>query len=355
MGLHWGSAYLQKLIGDKAWSQIQTVQVDPNVPTAIHDKLTFYHAATGEVLMQSPIDNFYRLRRSALRSFLIEGLDVRFGKTLHNIEYSEDGKSVTAACSDGTFYTASLLVGADGTKSVVRQTLLERKTLHTRIPVSATFIQAKYTKEQAHFLRSFHPLYLAGIHPDNKFCFFGMQYAPEIDDPSSWTFFFYISYISSIEEQAGHDNDSNGDHLARAKGFAKSFTDPWKSAYAWLQDDHPVWHMNFSEWDPSVPEHRWDNHGGRVTVCGDAGHVMTYQRGQGLNHSLQDASKLCDAIISSKDSPGKNIAELVSEYEREMIERTGNEVRLCTINTKMLHDWEKMLQSPVMQKGMKKG
>jgi len=82
--------------------------------------------------------------------------------------------------------------------------------------------------------------------------------------------------------------------------------------------------------------------------------VMTYQRGQGLNHSMQDAVRLADAIVSVKKE-GVQAEKAVETYEKEMVQRTGDEVRLCTVNTNMVHDWEKMLQSPVIQKGMKKG
>src|ERR1700722_2410965 len=108
MGLHWGAAELRKLIGDDAWNHIQSVQVDPNKPTAPHDHLSFYNAKTGEVMIQSPIDYFYRLRRSALRAFLLPDLDVRFGKSLDQIEYSEDNKSATAKFTDGSTFTSRL-------------------------------------------------------------------------------------------------------------------------------------------------------------------------------------------------------------------------------------------------------
>ena len=37
-----------------------------------------------------------------------------------------------------------------------------------------------------------------------------------------------------------------------------------------------------------------------------------------------------------------------------MIERGGDEVRECTRNTALLHDWEKVKHSPFYTKGMAK-
>jgi hypothetical protein len=44
----------------------------------------------------------------------------------------------------------------------------------------------------------------------------------------------------------------------------------------------------------------------------------------------------------------------IDTYEREMIERTGNEVRLSAQNSRMVHIWEEALQSPLVAKGFSK-
>jgi 2-polyprenyl-6-methoxyphenol hydroxylase-like FAD-dependent oxidoreductase len=79
---------------------------------------------------------------------------------------------------------------------------------------------------------------------------------------------------------------------------------------------------------------------------------MTYQRGQGLNHSVTDAGKLVEAIMRIQD--GDDRQEAIQAFEDEMITRGGSEVRDGTANTTMLHDWEKVKQSPLFTRGMKK-
>ena len=86
-------------------------------------------------------------------------------------------------------------------------------------------------------------------------------------------------------------------------------------------------------------------------MAGDAAHAMTYQRGQGLNHSVTDAAKLTEAVqqfVSGKTTR----AEAISSYEEEMVARAGGEVRLSTMNTGMLHNWQKVQESPIMRSGM---
>jgi 2-polyprenyl-6-methoxyphenol hydroxylase-like FAD-dependent oxidoreductase len=355
MGLHWGAPVLKGLLTEEDWEEIQSVQVDPNVPTKALDTLAFLNSKTGEQMGAAEIDYFYRLRRSKLRALLAKDADIRFGKKLTSIDDSPDGKSITAHFEDGTSATGLLIVGADGARSVTRQISVGTDgALNRRIPFAATFVQANFTRDQAIHLRSWHPLYLAGIHPDGRFSFFGIQDATDAARPETWTFFFYISYPSSTEEQEATADWTDAQRLKQAKEMAKDFDDPWKSAYEWLSDDHPVWHMGMSDWDPGAENHRWNNHGGRVTLAGDAAHIMTYQRGQGLNHSISDASKIVQAVKSILDG-SKGQEEAITSYEKEMIERAGTEVRMSTQNTGMVHSWEQALQSPVFKKGLNKG
>lgn len=354
MGLHWGAPILRTLIPPESWSRIQSVQVDPNIATKELDTLTFLNGKTGSPMAAAEIDNFYRLKRSKLRSLLSENLDLRFGKRLDRIEYSEDRKTVTAIFEDGSSETGCLIVGADGARSVTRNLVVGSPAASSvKLPVAATFCQATFTREQAVFLRSYHPLYLAAVHPSGYFSFLGIQDATDASAPESWIFFFYISWVSSLEEQVTTTDWDNAKRLAQIKEKAKDYTDPWKSAFDWLPENHPVWYMGMTDWDPSTPDHQWDNHFGLVTLAGDAAHTMTYQRGQGLNHSITDAAKLCDALKAAKTGQISQ-KEAIDKYEKEMKERAGAEVKISSQNTLMLHSWERAMQSPVFRQGLDK-
>jgi len=353
MGLHWAAPVLQSLIPAGHWERIQSVQVDPTVPTKENDTLIFMNAQTGERMGGATMERFYRLVRSKLRKLLTEGVEVKYGKKLTNIVYN-NAESVTAEFDDGTSVKGRIIVGADGASSSVRRLLVGQEAgANPRIPFCATFIQARYTREQALHLRHFHPLYLAGLHPDGYFSFFGTQDASDADRPETWVFFFYISWPCSLEEQQKTASWTGADRLRQAKQFSKRYADPWKSAYKWLPDDHPVSYHSMSDWDPGAEGHQWNNHRGLVTLAGDAAHTMTYQRGQGLNHSITDARKLTDAIQSFIQGESSQDAS-IADYEKEMVTRAGEEVRLSTKNTAMLHNWEMVMKSPVMTNGMKK-
>ncbi|KAH9878828.1 hypothetical protein J1614_002262 [Plenodomus biglobosus] len=354
MGLHWGAPALRSLMPDDWWSRVQSIQVDPHVPTKEQDTLKWLQGDTGETMAAFTFGPFYRLRRSKLRHLLSQRLDIQYEKQLKSIDYAPDGQSVTAHFTDGSSATGALLVGADGARSCTRQLLLGPDIgAITRIPFAATFVQRRFTTEQALYLRSFHPLFLASAHPGNKFAFFGMHDAADADDPSSWTFFFYISWPSSLAEQDATKSWTDAQRLAQQKELAKDFCDPWRSAYEWTPDDAPVWYMGLTDWDPGREGCRWDNHDGLVTLVGDAVHPMTYQRGQGLNHSLIDAGKLRDALVMLQ-SGADDRRNVITAFEAEMIKRGGAEVRDSTANTKLLHDWENVKLSPLFTRGMSK-
>lgn len=225
------------------------------------------------------IPYFHRFIRSKLRGLIAQGLDIRWNKRLSDVTFGDDGAGGTAIFEDGQHVTGDLIIGADGARSAVRRILLgSESSASTRIPYTSTFVQARYTREQALFLRSFHPLYLASPHPDGYMAFFGLQEAPEVDKPEDWTFFFYISRYSSLEEQ---DKESeafgNEEKLAQLKEKAKVYCDPWKSACEWLPNDQAAWTIHLTVFDPSLREHVWDNKSGRVTLAGDAAHPMTFR------------------------------------------------------------------------------
>ncbi|KAF7889253.1 hypothetical protein EAF00_009553 [Botryotinia globosa] len=350
MGFHWGMNALMTLIPESALPKLQSCQVDPHTPTKPLDTLSFLNGSTGDVMFAPEIPYFHRLRRSKLRALLTQDLDIRWNKRLKNLIFANDGKSITCVFDDTQHVTGRLVVGTDGARSDVRRLLLgPEQSLNTRLPYAASFVQAKYTREQALHLRSFHPLFLAAPHPDNLMAFFGLQDAPDPDKPESWTFFFFISWNSSIETQNAESKIfDNAARLRQVREMAKGYAEPWKSAFEWLPEDQPVWYFGLAVWDPREETHRWDNRNGRVTLAGDSAHPMTYQRGQGLNHSITDAGNLVKFLKADSCQ-----SSAIAKYEEEMIARAGEEVHLSVINTTMLHDWSKVLESPVFKNALR--
>ena len=356
--LHWSAPALQSLIPGELWARIQTVQVDPHKPTEAIDTLRFHNGKTGELITGIELETFYRLRWSKLQALLSEGLDIYWGKTLVNTAYVEEGQGVKATFKDGTEAMGSMLIGADGSRSTIRSLLVgPDKSKPSPIDFATTVCFASYTRERALFLRAppHHPLYQVAPHPDGYYSWLGLHDASDPDRPETWVFWHYISY----PEPRDLDNKKTlAEHVAHQKAMAALFADPWRSAFEWMPDDTTTaWYGKLNHWDPALPEHAWDSHGGLVTLAGDAAHPMTFQRGQGLNHAVTDSAKLCKAIVdcwNSSEGFLSGRAAAIAGYEKEMIARASEEVRLGEMNSKMLHDWELFQQSPVLRKGVRR-
>lgn len=69
-----------------------------------------------------------------------------------------------------------------------------------------------------------------------------------------------------------------------------------------------------------------------------------------MNHGIADAASLITKLKTAL-ADNSNVKDAVRAYNAEMIDRAGEEVALSKENTEMLHDWSRMMDSPIMQKG----
>ncbi len=265
--LHWSAPALQSLIPSDLWAKLQTAQVDPHTPTKDHDTLRFHDGETGELMKGVPIEKFIRLRRSKLQALLSEGLNVYWGKTLVNTVYLEDGKGLKAIFDDGTEVTGSMLIGADGPRSTVRSLLVgPDQAKPTSIDFATTHCFTSYPRDRALFLRSapHHPLYQIAPHPKGYYSWLGLHDASDPDRPETWVFWHYISYA---EPRDFENKKTVAEHVAHQKAMGAQFADPWKSAFEWMPDDTTTaWYGKLNHWDPALPENKWDNHDGLITL-----------------------------------------------------------------------------------------
>lgn len=360
IALHWAGPILARLIGEERWSRIQEASVDPNMSVQdVRDQppVKILHGVTSEKLgeMVTGGEPFYRLLRSRLVTLLADGVDVRYSKSLESFT-CHDAASVTARFTDGTEVEGSIIIGADGARSRVRSLLLgEQQAALSRLPFAATFFVASFTADQARALRAAqqHPLGCAMLHPKGSINMLSILDAADADRPETWRFTFYASTKRTVEEQDAEEATPLRERVLAAKKMVKDdgFEDPIRTAFELIPDDiQTAYYTRVANWDPSVPGHEWDNHGGLVTLVGDAAHPTTHHRGQGLNLAIEDAGKIVDLLTNQGSRPLKDI---VDEFETEMIERGGKEVRLGELNSRMVHDWEAIMKSPLITAGVK--
>lgn len=119
---------------------------------------------------------------SQLRSFvhaigdastLIYQQKKKYGKRLVSID-TTSGPGVTATFQDGTTHTATVLVGAEGAHSPVREHLLgpdKGALLNSGIVLS--ILQSKLPVDRALALRALHHRIACAFHPSGMFMWFG--------------------------------------------------------------------------------------------------------------------------------------------------------------------------------------
>ena len=90
------------------------------------------------------------------------------GKKLSDIRV--EGSAVTAIFEDGSTEIGDFLVGADGSRSKVRQILVGAEAAKPEeLPFTMiNYSAAKYTAEQARLLRTVHPIVKLAYHPENQ-------------------------------------------------------------------------------------------------------------------------------------------------------------------------------------------
>lgn len=75
---------------------------------------------------------------------------------------------------------------------------------------------------------------------------------------------------------------------------------------------------------------------------------MLLDRGQGLNNAIQDAALIARMIKQKGFTPAA-----VDAYEKEMLPRAREAVVGSNHNSISVHDWDKLLQSPLFTTGLK--
>jgi 2-polyprenyl-6-methoxyphenol hydroxylase-like FAD-dependent oxidoreductase len=93
-----------------------------------------------------------------------------------------------------------------------------------------------------------------------------VQDVPDPGDPATWTFQLQCTWKNS-----GNDDPSDYKILRQR---AETFAEPFKSANLWVPEGTEIL-TNFLSFWQTVP---WDNKDGRITLCGDAAHPMTFRK-----------------------------------------------------------------------------
>ncbi|KAH8820697.1 hypothetical protein F5884DRAFT_764906 [Xylogone sp. PMI_703] len=344
LAIHWSIPLLEELLPQSIWNRLHEAHCDPFYEYPEVEVVPLTNGQTGELLMDIRGAGMRRFSRNRLRKLCTEGLEIEYGKEFVNATYSEDGSCITAHFTDGTLAEGDVLIGTDGVDSVVRTFLVGEENaprLNAEYALIGTLVNYSDAEKARHVRNN--SVSQMSWSPDGTFSFISVENVLDPADPNTWTFQLNCSWHRSTD--IPQDSSSI---LAAVKGRHENKSEPFRSAYAWLPENHPMYSNEIKYWLPSP----WDNHNGRITLAGDAAHPMPPYRGQGLNHSICDVSKLMNGLISVNDK--RELPEVIKVYEEEMIPRTKAETESSVENMILVHDWEKIKESPMMKVGIAK-
>lgn len=344
--LSWADPLFEKLLPEELYANMQVCQPDPNlsVQEAGERGVLIRDGSTGKTISNPHMPLIRRMQIQKTKKHLAQGLNIKYGKRLTDITMDGDD-GVTAHFDDGTTETGSVIVGADGGASVVRKWLLGEAAEQEVLPYAFMNFPFTLPAEQAVWLdKEMNPNVDAATHPKNMYIGLFMLDKPDLGKPETWIFYTLATW--PLKDKDDYENPDHN-RLQRLKDRIGGWSDPYKSVVEWLPDDTPVGKDSLRIWHPKP----WDNKQGRVTLSGDAGHSMTFHRGQGGNLAIRDADEFVTRMIAVQKGE-RTLEDAVDEYDKGVLER-GQEVAISKTQTDAFHDYENFMDSPVVKMGIK--
>lgn len=268
----------------------------------------------------SKIKPAYTVDRTILRALLLlnqEG-NIQFGKAFTHYEMTSEG--VKAFFADGTTASCTLLVGADGVSSQVKNQLLPSlryvdtnlRAIYGKTPITPA-LEAQFAPEAMQHMTIIKDStgLLTFLEP--------IRFPPNFSQATNNRLPQYESYVywvfgGTTETMGVPDEELRGFSAAEAADLPRKLTANWYSSFKPLfemQNDEQAAPLRLLSSKPEKPDFCPN---GKVTLLGDAVHAMMPTAGSGANIALVDAALLVKLLVERTENGEAVDEEVMKKY-----------------------------------------
>ncbi|KAK0386553.1 hypothetical protein NLU13_6388 [Sarocladium strictum] len=370
--IHWALKSLLDLLPQHIIDRLPEAFVDADATkNGENGKFLFFNLRTGEALWQVPPAKRIRMGREKFRRLLMDGIPINWNHTFESFEHTANGSvNVTFNTPSGlSTVNGCIVVGCDGSRSLVRQCLFPIADDHTnhRLPVRLLGASAIYPDSLASTVRKLDPFFFQGGDPETSAAhWFSFLDSPSTsgrgDDSRDCQILVSWPFRSGF---MGRDEPleippRGPERVKLMKTISSSWADPFRSIVENIPEDAEIKSIHLEDWVPP-PMERWDAEAPgphRVILVGDAAHAMTMYRGEAANHGIADVELLVSQIMPvlargglDEQRSGEELLQACRRYTEEMIERTAPAVLNSRQACLDAHTYERINESsPLIMK-----
>ncbi|KAF9171563.1 hypothetical protein BGX20_007345 [Mortierella sp. AD010] len=262
---------------------------------------------------------------------------IHFNKKITSI--SQDDKSATITCDDGTTYSGDILVGADGTYSAVRQGLYQQMQEENLLPESDTKSMSKgyiclvgttnpMDPEKYPVLKNDTSILYQVIGEETQYTWSAVI-APE--NRICWN---AVLQLTASQE----DNIQNAEWGPEANESmikeVRDFKVPIGGTLGDLIDSTPKETISRVFLEDKIFE-TWSHN--RVVLIGDACHKLLPSAGQGAVNAMQDSVILANCIYDLESLSTKDISAALKDYRDQRFPYVIEQYEASKINAKIIY------------------
>ncbi|KAH8896019.1 putative monooxygenase [Thozetella sp. PMI_491] len=303
-------------------------EVDHFLPLKLPAQIMFYNTDHLNRRMGVTADgsgNIIRANRPRLRDWLRANIPVRYGRRA--VAVSEEGDKVTLHFADGTSATGDILVGADGTHSIVRDHILAKRGIVSEpnvLPIGSIVGELTLSGQDfASQLALGHSAYtIAAARERCKAMFVGLD---KVSPDGKTGYYYWMTIVSdpaAVDAEAYWTRSASQEEILEHAKELTSFIPP--GDFRTVIDKTPPEGVRKTQMSfYNLDLHHGDYPAGRVVLLGDSAHPMTPFRGEGGVCAFMDALDLGRAIgqISQTKATGASLEKVMERYIDVMLTR----------------------------------